>query len=174
MVKMNSSISKKFFFTLFFIFIFLSVQGQSKSEFWQNVRFGGSIGLGFGNDSFNAAISPSAIYEFNEHFALGTALNYNYYKFQDFKLSAYGGSILSFVNPLDFLQLSAEFEQLRINRSFSDINGTLKDNYWNPSLFLGIGYRQRNVTFGVRYNVLHDENKSIYSDALMPFIRVYF
>jgi hypothetical protein len=41
-------------------------------------------------------------------------------------------------------------------------------------LFLGAGYNTGNVVLGVRYNVLFNENDYVYSDAFMPFIRVYF
>ena len=41
-------------------------------------------------------------------------------------------------------------------------------------LFIGAGYRSGNVTFGIRYDVLYDEKKSIYADAWVPFVRVFF
>jgi hypothetical protein len=47
-------------------------------------------------------------------------------------------------------------------------------NYWNTALYVGAGYRNGNVTLGARYNLLFDKDKSIYSDALMPFVRFYF
>lgn len=144
------------------------------SNFWNDVRFGGGLSLGFTNGGFNGAISPSAIYEFNQMFAAGLSLNFNYAKFDNDKLLAYGGSALALFNPIPQLQLSGEFEQLRINRSYDLGTTELKDNYWSPGLFLGIGYSSRNVVFGIRYDVLYDENKSIYANAWMPFVRVYF
>ena len=51
--------------------------------------------------------------------------------------------------------------------------GGYSDNFWNTALYLGAGYRTRNVTIGFRYDVLHDNN-SLYNDPFMPFIRVYF
>ncbi|MEO1009698.1 MAG: alpha-ketoglutarate decarboxylase [Bacteroidota bacterium] len=148
--------------------------GKPKSAFWENVRFGGGIGLGFTNGGFNGSLSPSAIYQFNREFALGTSLIFNYAKFNDDKLLAYGGSLISLYNPIPAIQLSAEFEQLRINREFDNGLIQLEDNYWSPALFLGIGYTQRNVTVGIRYDVLFDEEDSIYADAWMPFVRVFF
>ncbi|MEP3207878.1 MAG: alpha-ketoglutarate decarboxylase [Maribacter sp.] len=145
-----------------------------KSQFWEKVRFGGGIGLGFANGSFNGSISPSAIYQFNNQFAAGVSLNFNYAKFRDDKLLAYGGSVLSLYNPLPFLQLSAELEQLRINRSFDDTVIRLERNYWAPALFLGVGYTDQNFTIGIRYDVLYDDNDSIYANAWLPFVRVYF
>ncbi|SIQ22148.1 alpha-ketoglutarate decarboxylase [Maribacter ulvicola] len=147
---------------------------KNNTDFWSNVRFGGSIGLGFSNNGFNGSIAPSAIYQFNEQFATGASLSFNYAKFHNDKLLAYGGSVLSLYNPISPIQLSAEFEQLRINRTIATRTIDLKDNYWLPAFFIGVGYSSRNVTFGLRYDVLYDDNKSIYGNALMPFVRVYF
>jgi len=41
-------------------------------------------------------------------------------------------------------------------------------------LFLGVGYNSGPVTFGIRFDVLYDRNKSIYSESWVPFVRVYF
>jgi hypothetical protein len=153
---------------------FSGTSQKISNDFWNNVRFGGGIGLGFSNGFFNGSISPSAIYQVNEQFATGIGLNFNYAKFDDDKLLAYGGSILTLYNRIPYIQLSGEFEQLRINRTYALEGGDLEDNYWSPALFLGIGYNNRNVTFGLRYDVLYDDNKSIYSNALMPFVRLYF
>ncbi|MCM4173850.1 alpha-ketoglutarate decarboxylase [Arenibacter sp. TNZ] len=144
------------------------------SNFWNEVHFGGNLGLGFGKNSFNLSISPSAIYQATEQLGLGAGLNFNYAKFQNAKLLAYGGSVISLFNPIPALQLSAELEQLRVNRELELDGGNPKEDYWSPALFLGIGYGNRNVTIGIRYDVLHDPQKSIYYNALMPFVRVYF
>ncbi|MGB5369014.1 MAG: alpha-ketoglutarate decarboxylase [Flavobacteriaceae bacterium] len=152
-----------------------SAQNTGRTDaFWEHVRFGGGLGLGFTNGGFNGAISPSAIYQFNSQFATGISMSFNYAKFNDDKFIAYGGSLLSLYNPLAFLQLSGELEQLRINRELATFSGIVKDNYWSPAFFLGLGYSNRNVTFGVRYDVLYNQNKSIYANAWMPFVRVYF
>jgi len=55
-------------------------QNDNNSKFWNNVRFGGGFGLGFGSNNTTIAISPSAIYEFNETFALGLTTSYLYAK----------------------------------------------------------------------------------------------
>jgi len=166
--------------TLFILFLPLATfqltaqyQGAN-SDFWNNVQYGGGIGIGFTNGGFNSSLSPTAIYNVSDQFATGIGLNLNYAKFNSDKLFAYGGSILSFYHPINFLQLSAEIEQLRINRSYGLIGTNLEDNYWSPALFIGLGYRNQNVTFGMKYDLLYDSNKSIYANRLMPFIRVYF
>jgi long-subunit fatty acid transport protein len=151
-----------------------SQNSTNNSDFWNNVRFGGGIGLGFTNNGFNGSISPSAIYQFNDQLAVGTGLNFNYAKFNYDKFLAYGGSVLSLFNPIPQLQLSSEFEQLRINRTLYTQTVNIEDNYWLPAFFVGIGYSTPNVTFGLRYDLLYNDDKSIYSSALMPFVRVYF
>lgn len=161
--------------SLVIVSFFSSAQNGSTGDlFWDNVRFGGGIGLGFSNGGFNGSISPSALYRFNDQFASGVGLNFNYAKFNDDKLLAYGGSLLSLYNPIHFLQISAEFEQLRINREFNNGTVFLSDNYWSPAFFMGIGYVNQNFTIGIRYDVLYDDDKSIYANAFMPFVRVYF
>lgn len=168
---------KKQFICILFLAGCMSSFSQNtaqKSDFWNKVRFGGGIGLGFTNGSFNGSVSPSAIYQFNNQFSAGTSLNFNYAKFRNDRLLAYGGSVLSLYNPIPFIQLSAEFEQLRVNRSFDNGTIALDRNYWSPAFFLGAGYTDRNFTVGIRYDLLFDEVDSIYANAWLPFVRVYF
>ncbi|WP_394747415.1 alpha-ketoglutarate decarboxylase [Spongiimicrobium salis] len=175
MKKNDSFTIKKAFFVLFFVAIpFIGSAQNDTNAFWKNVRFGGGLGLGFGNDTFNGVLAPSGIYEFNQQVAVGLGLSVNYAKFAEDRLLAYGGNLLSLYNPLPFLQLSEEFEQLRIQRRLATFAGDITDNYWSPALFLGVGYTNRNVTFGLRYNVLHEEGRSIYADSIVPFVRLYF
>jgi len=166
---------KIIFSSLFFCLVsFLHAQQSSKSDFWRNVQYGGGIGLGFSNNAFNASLSPSAIYQVSESFATGAGLNINYTSFNNNTLFAYGGSLLNFYNPIPQIQLSAELEQWRVNQSqnsFGDIQPNL--NFWTTALFLGIGYRTRNVTIGLRYDII-DDDQSIYVDPLIPFVRFYF
>ena len=147
-----------------------SVSMAQSSSFWPNVRYGGGIGLSFGQESFQIGLTPSAIYQVNSFTAIGLGLNYSYSKVYDTKFSAVGGSLIGLVNPIPPLQLSAEFEQLWVNRSF----GPLDDSYWLPALYLGVGYATGPVTFGIRFDVLYNDDKSLYANPWLPFVRVYF
>ncbi|MDT7829437.1 alpha-ketoglutarate decarboxylase [Pricia sp. S334] len=152
-----------------------SAQNPSgKNDFWSHMRYGGNIGLGFNQGGFNASVSPSAIYRFDRRFAAGTAVTFNYAKYGDARRIAYGASLLSLYNPLPYLQLSAEFEQLRINYKFENLLANRENNYWSPALFFGLGYTQQYFTIGIRYDVLYDSGESIYANAWMPFVRIYF
>ncbi|WP_299333581.1 alpha-ketoglutarate decarboxylase [uncultured Psychroserpens sp.] len=147
---------------------------NSNDTFWKNVRFGGGIGLSFGDGFFSGTLAPSAIYQFNPDFALGLGLNGTYNKQRDFfKSTILGASVISLYNPIQELQVSGEFEQLNVNQTF-DNNAFQDRNYWVPALFVGLGYRTNNVIFGMRYDVLYDRDKSVYADPWMPFVRVFF
>jgi hypothetical protein len=164
-----------FFFTLSFGTNAQETPTQSvKSEFWKKVQFGGGMGLGFGSGFTNISVAPSAIYNANQYVAMGVGLQYSYLKQNSFFTSnMYGASIITLFNPVQEIQLSAELEQLRVNRSFSG-DGINSADFWNTGLFIGAGYRMENITFGVRYNVLFKNDNGVYGDAIMPFVRVFF
>ncbi len=168
---------------LFFLFgiLFISSQGlvaqekKSSGNFWSHVRFGGGIGLSFGDGFFSGTLAPSAIYDVNDSFSVGLGLNGTYNKLKNtYSSTILGGSVVTLYNVIRELQLSAEFEALNVSRNYESGLGIQDDNYLYPALFLGAGYRTGNVTMGIRYDVLYDEKKSIYASAYLPFIRVYF
>lgn len=160
----------------FLIFTSIFAQNIPKKQsdtFWNNVRFGGGIGLNVGNGFFTATLAPSAIYQFNNQFALGVGLNGSYSSSRnDFTSTILGANTIALYNIFK-IQLSTEFEVLNVNRRFDDAQ-FLDDNFWFPALYLGIGYSYDFITFGVRYDVLFDEDRSIFQDPWAPFVRVYF
>lgn len=158
-----------------FIILFLSLQivfsqDNSKYNFWNNVQFGGGLNLSFGNNITNIGISPSGIYNFSDQFSAGLGVSYLYAKNNDFNeaLNVYGGSLISLYNPVEEFELSTEFEKMFINQSdfdSVDIN----------ALYFGLGYViDRNISIGIRYDVLYDKDKSIYGSAFSPIARIYF
>ena len=151
---------------------------KQKSEFWNRVRFGGGIGLGFGSGYTNIVVAPGAVYEFNKYVSAGLGLQGSYISVREqYKSFIYGASIISLFHPIEQIQLSAELEQVRVNAEYDFIdanNASITENFWNPALFLGVGYRMNGLTVGVRYNVLFNEKDRVYADAFMPFVRVFF
>ncbi|TSE09893.1 alpha-ketoglutarate decarboxylase [Aquimarina algiphila] len=149
-------------------------------DFWSNVRFGGNLGIGFSNNTFNAVIAPAAVYEFNEWFSAGVGLNFGYSSFENDRFNEegnstnYGGSVITLLSPFPELQLSAEFEEMGVHRRIEFQDQTITDDYWYPALFVGAGYRMDFVSIGIRYDVLYDDDKSIYGSAYAPFVRVFF
>ena len=176
---MKPSLSPNFKILLFLLSVGLIVNPlkaqEQQVDFWDNVRFGGGLGASFGDGFFTATIAPSAIYEFSDEFAMGIGLSASYAKRSDFyKSTILGGSVMALGNPLYELQLSAEFEELHVSRNFEEQLNRIDEDYWYPALFLGAGYRTGNVTIGIKYDVLYDEDKSVYADPWIPFIRVFF
>lgn len=153
-----------------------STQPKPQSDFWSKVRFGGGLGLNFGTGFTNITVAPSALYQPNQYVAFGPGLQYTYQQNADLRTSLYGFSGIVLANPLDFLQLSGELEQVNVNQSFDGVD---RDSFWNTALFIGAGYRlnvgQNSLgAIGFRYNVLFQENDGIYRNAWQPFVRVYF
>ena len=147
---------------------------QGQNSFWKKVQFGGGLGLGVGNGYTNISIAPSGIYNFNKYFSAGLGVQYSYLKQKDlYSSSMYGGSIIGLAQPIDQIQVSLEIEQLRVNLN-NDNSIIRSDDFWNTGLFLGAGYHMNGITIGARYNLLYQDDKGVYGDAIMPFIRVYF
>jgi hypothetical protein len=156
-------------------FLTHSFFGQQQNSFIKKTQFGGGIGLNFGNGYTDISISPSVIHNINPILAIGLSLQGGYISSKNYyETYTYGGSFIGLINPIPQIQLSAELEQLRVNTNYENNLGNSSNNYWNTALYLGAGYRSNNVTIGVRYDVLHDNNKSIYTEAFMPFVRFYF
>lgn len=159
--------------TLVLIIIFQLSFGQTASNFWENVQFGGGLGLNFGSGLTEISVAPSAKYNITNQFAVGLGLQGSYVNSYSYKSTIYGGSGMIFFNPIEDVQLSVEIEQMYVKNTIKDIP-EIKSNFWNTGLFLGAGYSVGSFVVGTRYNVLYDKNKNIYNSAFMPFVRVFF
>ena len=168
---------KKIFYLALVAFpsVIFAQDAPNAPGFWEHVQFGGGLGLSIGSGYTDITVAPGAIYNFNQYFSAGAGLQGSYVSQKNLYSSyIYGGSLIGLFNPIEEVQLSVELEQVRVNSTFDDELGNYKDNFWNTGLFVGVGYRNGGVTIGARYNVLFDKEKSVYSDAFMPFVRIYF
>jgi long-subunit fatty acid transport protein len=155
---------------VFFVFLSFSlVSFSQKSDFWDNVQFGGGFTIGFGNQTI-IGISPSAIYRFDNGFSLGTGVNYLYSEINDFSTSVYGTSLISLYQTNFGIQFSGELEYYFAKQQGQF--GALNTNF--PAFHLGIAYNQGRFAVGIRYDVLYDENKSVFASPISPVIRFYF
>lgn len=144
-------------------------------SFWENVSFGGGLGISVSNDFTDFTIAPSAIYSFNDYVSLGAGLQYSRLKQKDLYSShVFGGSLIGLVHPVEFIQVSVELEEANVNTKYVDLGENLQRSFWNTGLYFGLGYRQEGVTIGGRINVLFDKDKDLYGSAFMPFVRVFF
>lgn len=142
----------------------------SFNQYWS---FGGTLGLSFWNGGTDILLAPKAYYNFSEIFLTGFGITYIYSDYNSglykYTSNSFGGSVMAGLRPIPFLQLSIEYEGLQTNRS-----GFYNENYWNNALYLGFAFVAGNVSFGVRYDVLFDDNRSAYSSAFSPVIGFYF
>lgn len=142
---------------------------SQKSDFWENVQFGGGFSLGFGNQT-TIGISPSAIYNFDNGFALGAGLGYLYSEIGDFSTTAYSTTLISLYQTNFGVQFSGEFEYYFASQT--DSFGSFNTNF--PALHLGVAYNQGRFAFGIRYDVLYNEDKSVFASPISPVVRFYF
>ena len=172
--------------TVFALCSIFSTANAQEVTFWDKVQFGGGLGVAFGSGYTDVNVAPGAIYHFNEYIAGGVGLQGSYVYQRDWYRSLmYGGSLIVLGNPLPQIQLSAELQQLRVNLDYAEgfdytlpgyagYSDARSRDFWNTALFVGAGYRMENVTVGMRYNILYRETDMVYSDAFMPFVRIYF
>ena len=79
----TSFLKTRIVLVLFFMGVFSSTilsQEKQKSNFWSHVRFGGGIGLSFGDGFFSGTLAPSAVYDVNKKISVGLGLNGTYNK----------------------------------------------------------------------------------------------
>ncbi|UCE94019.1 MAG: alpha-ketoglutarate decarboxylase [Flavobacteriaceae bacterium] len=158
-------------------------QNQTKKsyQFQPYWSFGGNIGLSFWNQGTDILIAPKAYYNVSPQFLTGFGLTYIYSSQEDdfakYSQNSFGPSVMGAFRPVPFLQLSAEYEGLQTNGDSTIKFGDREKNsysYWNNALYLGASFVSRNVSFGVRYDVLYDSSRSVYSSAWSPVIGFYF
>jgi len=159
-----------------------TAQPQKKVyQFQRSWSFGGNIGLSFWNGGTDILIAPKAYYNLSPKFLTGFGLTYIYSSAEDdfakYSQNSFGPSVMIAVRPVPMLQLSAEYEGLNTNGSTEFKIGDRDKSeysYWNNALYLGASFVSRNVSFGVRYDLLYDSTRSVYSSAWSPVIGFYF
>ena len=157
---------------LLFLSISFTMVSQQKSDFWEHVRYGGGFAMSFGNQT-TIGISPSAVYGFDNGFSLGAGLAYTYREIGSVTTNVYGGSLISLYQiPKVGVQLSGEFEQSFAKQKNGANSSTFNSNF--PALYFGAAYNKGRFAIGFRYDVLYDENKSVYASPFSPIVRFYF
>ena len=150
--------------------------------FQQHWSFGGNIGMSFWNGGSDIMIAPKGYYHFSPNFITGVGVTYIYSdgdyrgfdiggpsRYYNYHSNSFGGSIAGIYRPMPHLQLSVEYEGLQ-----TEWRGRFDDSYWNNAIYLGASFVAGNVSFGFKYDVLYDSNKSVYGSAWNPVIGFYF
>lgn len=166
----------------------IAFQSESNQSIHSGIErkwyYGGFLSFSFWNNGTDILIAPKAYYQFSPMFILGFGLTYiysdgeyrQYYvdtpsQIFNYHSNSTGGSFAIIFRPFNFLQISAEYENLHTTWQGG---GDFSRVYWDTGLFLGASYVAGNVAFGLRYNVLYDSSTSPYASALTPVVSFYF
>lgn len=115
----------------------------------ENLFTGGSISVGFSNNSFQIGGNPMFGYSIAPWLDAGVVLNYNYASFRDWyyyddkmRQSTYGGGVFTRLFPVRFLFAHAQIEQNFTRLKYIPADGTNSSTATvdGPSLLLGAGY----------------------------------
>jgi len=163
-----------------FIILLISIAAFSQKKYsssfsWDQMRYGGRISLELSNNATSVTLAPTAVYQFNDQFAAGGTVSFGYAEFKDVDayLFNYGLSILGIYTPIRQIQLSAELEQIFVNETYQGFRSEIKENYNYQALFVGAGYRVKNVVIGLRYDLLYNENVNLYASPYAPYVQVF-
>jgi len=160
---------------IFSLLLLLSFQANAQKK-TKKIGFYGGFGLSLGTGYTYISLQPGITYPLFDKFRLGAGVQYTYLKSNktyygvNYSYNIYGFNTMALFNPYKELEISAEFEDLYVNQNYNNIS----NKFWSPALFGGLGYRYGPVVAGFKYNFLYDPKTSIYQDAFIPFIRIYF
>ena len=141
-------------------------------NFWDNVRFGGNIGLQLGNPT-NILISPSMAYVpqadfLDEKLMIGLGVTYIYSKVKyadvNYSSNIYGGRVFGRYLITDNIFAHLEFESLNAPNYVKVSNSRT----WVNSFFVGGGYQQSignrgGFSVSILYNLAWTPTNIIYS-----------
>lgn len=155
---------------------------RTAPAFQQHWSFGGNLGLSFWNGGTDLMIAPKAYYHITPQFIAGLGVTYmysdgEYYginlggpnRYYNYHSNSFGGGVSALYRPIPFLQLSAEYEGLQ-----TEWRGLYEDSYFSNAIYLGASFISGPFSFGFRYDVLYDSERSAYGSAWTPFIGFYF
>ncbi len=91
------------------------------------------------------SIAQSAVYDISEPFSTGAGFTYMYFNRKSTSqetTNIYGGSILTLFRPLREIQLSVEFERIRLSKKQISQEAIYP---WQEALFIGSEYATGNI-----------------------------
>ncbi len=150
------------------------VENNYQNEKSSNWTFGGGLGVGFGSNSyFNLQFAPRVGYKLTNDFEVGFMGNISWQTSDFYKSSMFGfGPFANYYFGRSFF-ISGNLQHFFVN--YEDKFYDFKNNQQETALYLGGGYMQQigNNSFlqlGVMYNVLYNENRSVFSGGLIPTV----
>ena len=139
--------------SLFFILLNFSTHAQETKP--KKFSFYGGFGLSFSTGYTYISLQPGVIYHLHPKFKLGAGVQYTYLKSNksyygvNYKYNIFGFNTLVLYNPINELEVSAEYEDLYVKQNYNDI----QKNFWSPALFGGLAYRYGPVAAGFKFRM---------------------
>lgn len=165
------------FCLLLFSFVSLSTAQTSNDSLpkEKKLKFGCGFGLNFVGGT-SLSLAPNLTYKVSEKISFGAGIQGSYNKIKNLQnTTTFGANLLGFYTPISNLQTQLEFAQLRVNTTTEANAVEVKNSYWDSALFVGAGYTiAKKITVGAKYNFLYDEDKSVYSSPIIPFVNIVF
>lgn len=148
---------------------------DSTSQKQKRLKFGVGFGLNFVGGT-NISLSPNVSYNVSKKVAIGVGVQGSYSAIKDLQnTTTIGGNIISQYTPVKKITTLIEFVELNVATETETPEGKIKENYWDAALFLGAGYNiTEKISVGAKYNVLYNEDESVYTSPVIPFVNITF
>lgn len=164
---------------LFIVFLSSTLSAQTVTDSIKpkekKLKFGCGFGLNFVGGT-SLSLAPNLTYKVSEKISFGAGVQGSYNKIKNLQnTTTFGANLLGFYTPIANLQTQLEFAQLHVNTTTESNLIEVKNSYWDSALFVGAGYTiVKKITVGAKYNFLYDEDKSVYSSPIIPFVNIVF
>ncbi len=178
--------TNRFLFPLFFALFMISyasniraqeaiAESDSTAQVEKRLKFGLGFGLNFVGGT-NIGLAPNLTYSLSERFTLGAGLQVNYTAIKDLqRTTTYGANLIAQYFPAKRFVTLLEFTQLRVNTTTEDAAGDISTDFWDSALFVGAGLGITNkITVGAKLNLLYDEDETVYTSPVIPFVNITF
>jgi long-subunit fatty acid transport protein len=148
------------------------VDSTSKKE--GRLKFACGFGLNFVGAT-NISLSPNLIYKASDKISLGFGLQGSYAAVKDLqKTTTFGFNAISIYTPTKKVSTLLELVQLNVTTKI-ETPVEVKNNFWDTALFVGAGFNITNkFTIGAKYNLLYNEDESVYTSPIVPFVNIIF
>ena len=152
-----------------------TIETDSVNKEQKRLKFGVGFGLNFVGGT-NISLSPNLTYKVSDKVSFGGGIQASYSAIKDFQnTTTFGANVLSIYSPVKKISMLLEFAQLRVITETETAQIKNKNKYWDSALFVGAGFKVTSkILIGAKYNVLYDENESVYTSAIIPFVNIAF
>ncbi|MBT8261288.1 MAG: hypothetical protein KJO05_00595, partial [Bacteroidia bacterium] len=148
---------------------------DSTSQKQKRLKFGVGFGLNFVGGT-NISLAPNLIYTVSNKVSIGGGVQGSYSAIKDLQsTTTIGGNVVTLYTPVKMITTLVEFVELYVSTKTETMEGDIKETYWDSALFVGGGLNVTDkILIGAKYNVLYDEEESVYTSPVIPFVNITF